>query len=134
MKHLLVILFALVLALPAFAVDYLGTEAQFTWDQPGTVVPDSWIVLVKRGEGDWVEEATVTEKLATVIGQGDEVIQVAVKAVKGTAVSEMSVPSEPVTFRVLSKPEGVVIFCWTDLQEVVPGWFVCPPAPADNPL
>lgn len=134
MKHLLIALFALTLALPAFALDYLGTQAQFTWDQPGTVTPDSWKVWVKRGDGDWIEEQTVTENLVTIVGQPDETIQVGVQAVKGTAVSQSSLPSEPVTFRLLSKPEGVVIFCWTDLQEVVPGWFVCPPAPADNPL
>jgi len=68
----------------------------------------------------------------TIVGQPDETIQVAVQAVKGDLASQSSDPSEPVTLRILSKPNGVVIFCWTDLVEVLPGWFQCPPQP-ENP-
>lgn len=125
----LAILISVFAAIPALAIDYLGTSAQFTWDQPGEVVPDSWKVFVKRGDGDFIEEAVVTETLVTIVGQPDETIQVAVQAVKGDLVSQSSEPSEPVTMRILSKPEGVVIFCWTDLEEVLPGWFQCPPQP-----
>ena len=124
-------LLCLLVAIPAFAaIDWLGTEPQFTWPQedqadwPGI----EWEVWVERNGGEWQLEQTVTETLATVIGQPGDVIRVGVRAKVGAKTSEQSVPSEAVTLRLLATPGAVSIYCPAGMVEVLPGsgMWTCP--------
>jgi len=114
---------ALLIALPALAVNLLGTEATFGWEQTGEVEPEGWVIWVSRNGGDIVNEGTVTEKMVTVNGAPNETLEVTVQAFVGDTYSEMSVPSDPVTFRVLSAPEGPALHCPGGVREISPGWF-----------
>jgi hypothetical protein len=122
MKYLIPILFLLI-ALPALAINLLRTDATFHWTQEGEVQPEGWVVWVSRNGGDIANEQTVTEKMATIAGDPDETIEVTVQAFVGDTYSEMSVPSDPITFRVLSAPGGPALHCPGGLKEIAPGWW-----------
>ena len=118
---------ALLIAMPALAVNLLGTEATFGWTQPAGIQPDRWIVWVSRNGGDVVSEQTVTEMQATVVGVVGETITVTVQAALGDEYSAMSVVSNPVTFQLLQAPTGVQIRCpeGQAFTEVGGGWWSC---------
>ena len=122
MKYLIAII-SLLLALPALAINLLDTEATFGWEQAGEVQPEGWVIWVSRNGGDVVNEGTVTEKMVTVNGAPDETLEVTVQAFVGDVFSEMSVPSDPITFRVLSAPGGPALHCPGGIKEISPGWW-----------
>ena len=122
MKWALVIL-ALLVALPALAVNLLGTDATFGWTQDDEIQPEGWEVFVSRDGGEFVHEQVVTEKMVTLSGAPNETISITVKAFIGNAHSESSEPSDPITFRVLSAPGGPALHCPGGVREIAPGWF-----------
>ena len=121
----LILILILAVAPMALALDYLGTSVQMGWTQPEGSTPDGWRVYVSRNGADAVQEQEVSEVLATLAGVADETITVSVSAYLADHETELSEASDPVTFRVLSKPSGVAIFCEGSLVEITPGWWTC---------
>ena len=121
----LILILILAVAPMALALDYLGTSVQMGWTQPEGSMPDGWRVYVSRDGGEPVQEQDVEETLATLTGTSDQTITVRVSAYLGEFETELSEASDPVTFRVLSKPSGVAIFCEGSLVEITPGWWTC---------
>jgi hypothetical protein len=121
---------ALVLATPALAaIEYLGTETRWGWEQPawpGDAQPDGWKVYVSRNGGDFLEEQTVTTKETVVTGTANDTIQLKVSATLGPYETELSEPGELVTLRVIERPGSVAIKCDQPLVEISPGWWTCP--------
>jgi len=125
------ILVVLLLAVPVLAaIDYLGTEATWEWDQPaGDPQPDSWVVEVSRDGSDWSDELhVVTDQQITLTGERNQVISLRVAARLGEYRTDWSQESDPVTFRVLDPPGSIALKCSTPLVELPsqPGWWYCP--------
>jgi len=127
MKYLLCLLLLVLFPLSALAIDYLGTEATFGWTQPDGSQPEGYVVWVSRNGAEATDEQTVIAKEATISGSAGDTIIVSVQAFLGELVSEMSVASDPVTFRVLEAPQAVQVRCQEGktFQEVGGGWWSC---------
>jgi hypothetical protein len=123
----LILVCALLIALPALAVDYLGTDVTFGWTQGAGSTPEGYTVWVARNGAAPSNEQTVTAPQATISGAVDETIIVSVQAFIGALTSGMSESSDPVTFRVLQAPTGVQIKCpdGQAFQEIGGGWWSC---------
>ena len=124
----LIIALILALAPAAWAVNLLGTEATFGWNQPGELQVEGWEVLVSRDGAVADGWQVVTEPVFTVSGVPDETIQITVRAFIGDVRSELSEPSDPITFRVLETPGAVQVKCpegQTFTPTGVDDWWSC---------
>ena len=129
MKYVIPIL-ALLIALPALAIDFEGTEFSVGWTA-STGAVEGYQVHVGRNGGAFQEESTVTEPTAVLGGLVGETLIVKVRAYSGDYLSEFSPESDPIRL-VTNAPGEITIGC-VDPSEVLeqtgPNRFRCVIAP-----
>lgn len=130
MRYALLIL-AMAVALPALAIDYLGTSVTLGWTQPTGPEwsdPTGWNVYGTRNGVVETEPIAVTEPQFTMSGVADETVSIHVGATLGALEGGLSEESDPITFRRIGIPGALQVKCpegQTFTPTGVDDWWIC---------